>query len=169
MLLARGLVDVGRALDPENDALFTWWAPWRNMRAAQHRLAHRLRLPARPSPRAPPCLCIARGRHERPRTRRGRLRHRVYPDLHEQYDGTLIPDRASSLRPRRRPTPAALLVEERPDEPLPLAAGPVSGHAGIRTLLSAAVYADAHRDVRLSGRARGRAEHGARRSRITIA
>ena len=31
-LLVRGLVDVGRALDPENDALFTWWAPWRNMR-----------------------------------------------------------------------------------------------------------------------------------------
>ena len=32
-LLACGLVDVGRALDPHNDALFTWWAPWRNMRA----------------------------------------------------------------------------------------------------------------------------------------
>jgi exodeoxyribonuclease-3 len=31
-LLAAGLVDVGRALDPENDALFTWWAPWRNLR-----------------------------------------------------------------------------------------------------------------------------------------
>jgi exodeoxyribonuclease-3 len=31
-LLSRGLVDVGRALDPGNDALFTWWAPWRNMR-----------------------------------------------------------------------------------------------------------------------------------------
>ena len=28
-----GLVDVGRALDPDNDGLFTWWAPWRNMRA----------------------------------------------------------------------------------------------------------------------------------------
>jgi exodeoxyribonuclease III len=28
-----GLVDVGRALDPDNDDLFTWWAPWRNMRA----------------------------------------------------------------------------------------------------------------------------------------
>ena len=28
----RGLVDVGRALDPDNDELFTWWAPWRNMR-----------------------------------------------------------------------------------------------------------------------------------------
>jgi exodeoxyribonuclease-3 len=31
-ILARGLADIGRALDPENDALFTWWAPWRNMR-----------------------------------------------------------------------------------------------------------------------------------------
>ena len=31
-LLEQGLVDVGRAVDPENDGLFTWWAPWRNMR-----------------------------------------------------------------------------------------------------------------------------------------
>jgi exodeoxyribonuclease III len=31
-ILSRGLVDVGRALDPDNDNLFTWWAPWRNMR-----------------------------------------------------------------------------------------------------------------------------------------
>jgi exodeoxyribonuclease III len=31
-LLARGLVDVGRTLDPDNDGMFTWWAPWRNMR-----------------------------------------------------------------------------------------------------------------------------------------
>src|SRR5262249_15948131 len=31
-ILARGLVDVGRALDPENEDLFTWWAPWRKMR-----------------------------------------------------------------------------------------------------------------------------------------
>ena len=31
-LISRGLVDVGRALDPDNDGLFTWWAPWRNMR-----------------------------------------------------------------------------------------------------------------------------------------
>lgn len=31
-LLARGLVDVGRALDPDNDNLFTWWAPWRKLR-----------------------------------------------------------------------------------------------------------------------------------------
>jgi len=30
--LGEGLVDVGRALDPGNDALFTWWAPWRNLR-----------------------------------------------------------------------------------------------------------------------------------------
>jgi exodeoxyribonuclease-3 len=26
------MVDVGRALDPDNADLFTWWAPWRNMR-----------------------------------------------------------------------------------------------------------------------------------------
>jgi exodeoxyribonuclease-3 len=31
-LLAQGLVDVGRALDPDNDQLFTWWPPWRAMR-----------------------------------------------------------------------------------------------------------------------------------------
>ena len=31
-LLAPGLVDVGRALDPENDQLYTWWPPWRAMR-----------------------------------------------------------------------------------------------------------------------------------------
>src|SRR4030095_12095276 len=30
--LGQGLADVGRALDPENDRLFTWWAPWRNLR-----------------------------------------------------------------------------------------------------------------------------------------
>jgi exodeoxyribonuclease-3 len=31
-IIASGLVDVGRALDPDNDGLFTWWAPWRSMR-----------------------------------------------------------------------------------------------------------------------------------------
>lgn len=31
-LIAGGVVDVGRALDPDNDRLFTWWPPWRNMR-----------------------------------------------------------------------------------------------------------------------------------------
>ena len=31
-IISRGLVDVGRALDPANDGLFSWWAPWRNMR-----------------------------------------------------------------------------------------------------------------------------------------
>jgi exodeoxyribonuclease-3 len=31
-LLAGGLTDVGRALAPDDDALFTWWAPWRGMR-----------------------------------------------------------------------------------------------------------------------------------------
>jgi exodeoxyribonuclease-3 len=31
-IVSQGLVDVGRALDPANDGLFTWWPPWRNMR-----------------------------------------------------------------------------------------------------------------------------------------
>jgi exodeoxyribonuclease III len=31
-LLGEHSVDVGRALDPENASMFTWWPPWRNMR-----------------------------------------------------------------------------------------------------------------------------------------
>ena len=31
-ILANGMQDVGRALDPTNDRLFTWWPPWRSMR-----------------------------------------------------------------------------------------------------------------------------------------
>ncbi len=31
-IIGAGLVDVGRALDPDNDQMFSWWAPWRNMR-----------------------------------------------------------------------------------------------------------------------------------------
>jgi len=31
-IISQGLVDVCRALDPSNDGLFTWWAPWRNHR-----------------------------------------------------------------------------------------------------------------------------------------
>ena len=30
--LGHGLVDVGRAADPHNEGLFTYWAPWRNLR-----------------------------------------------------------------------------------------------------------------------------------------
>lgn len=31
-VIGRGLIDVGRVLDPDNDLMFTWWAPWRNLR-----------------------------------------------------------------------------------------------------------------------------------------
>jgi exodeoxyribonuclease III len=31
-ILASGLFDTQRALEPDNDQLFTWWAPWRNMK-----------------------------------------------------------------------------------------------------------------------------------------
>lgn len=32
-VIGHGLVDVHRMLDPGNDNLFTWWAPWRDMKA----------------------------------------------------------------------------------------------------------------------------------------
>ena len=31
-ILSRGLIDVHRRFEPDNADLFTWWAPWRNMR-----------------------------------------------------------------------------------------------------------------------------------------
>jgi exodeoxyribonuclease-3 len=31
-ILGHGLVDVGRQVDPANEGLFTYWAPWRNLR-----------------------------------------------------------------------------------------------------------------------------------------
>jgi exodeoxyribonuclease-3 len=31
-IIANGLVDTSRALEPENDQMFSWWAPWRNMK-----------------------------------------------------------------------------------------------------------------------------------------
>jgi exodeoxyribonuclease-3 len=31
-MLGHGLTDVGRSLHPDDDALFTWWAPWRNLK-----------------------------------------------------------------------------------------------------------------------------------------
>ena len=31
-IVGAGLVDLGRKFEPDNDRLFTWWAPWRNMK-----------------------------------------------------------------------------------------------------------------------------------------
>jgi len=31
-ILSTGMVDLGRKFDPDNEGLFTWWAPWRNLR-----------------------------------------------------------------------------------------------------------------------------------------
>ena len=31
-MLGNGLVDVARVLQPDNDAMFSWWPPWREMR-----------------------------------------------------------------------------------------------------------------------------------------
>src|SRR5262249_13072726 len=31
-IIGQGLVDLSRKFHPDDDQLFTWWAPWRNMR-----------------------------------------------------------------------------------------------------------------------------------------
>ena len=41
-IISRGLVDVHRKFEPDNAELFTWWAPWRNMK--QRNLGWRLDL-----------------------------------------------------------------------------------------------------------------------------
>ena len=67
-IIGHGLVDVGRALDPDNADLFTWWAPWRNMRQRNigWRLDYVLASDARHADRL--VRRAARSRHERSRT-----------------------------------------------------------------------------------------------------
>ena len=59
-LLGEHLADVGRALDPDNPGLFTWWAPWRNMRQRNigWRLDYILASPA-VAARATSCVVLA--------------------------------------------------------------------------------------------------------------
>ncbi len=59
-LLGEHLVDVGRALDPSNPNLFTWWAPWRNLRQRNigWRLDYILASPTLAS-RAASCVVLA--------------------------------------------------------------------------------------------------------------
>lgn len=59
-LLGEGLVDVGRALDPGNANLFTWWPPWRSMRSRNigWRLDYILASPAMAA-RAASCAVLA--------------------------------------------------------------------------------------------------------------
>ena len=75
---AHGLVDVGRALDPDNDALFTWWAPWRNLRQRNigWRLDYVLASDA-VARSASSCVSPPRVRHQRSRAGGGDLRRRV--------------------------------------------------------------------------------------------
>jgi exodeoxyribonuclease-3 len=59
-LLGEHLVDVGRAQDPDNPTLFTWWAPWRNLRQRNigWRLDYILASPTMAS-RAASCVVLA--------------------------------------------------------------------------------------------------------------
>ena len=58
-LLGDRLVDLGRTFDPDNPGLFTWWAPWRNLRARNigWRLDYVLASPA-VAERATDCLVL---------------------------------------------------------------------------------------------------------------
>ena len=71
-IVGRGLVDVGRALDPDNDDLFTWWAPWRNMR--QRNIGWRLDYVLASTSLAATVVIMSRPagrRHQRPCAGRG--------------------------------------------------------------------------------------------------
>jgi exodeoxyribonuclease-3 len=59
-LLGGRLVDIGRKLDPDNPGLFTWWAPWRNLRQRNigWRLDYILASPAF-AERATSCVVLA--------------------------------------------------------------------------------------------------------------
>ena len=74
-IIGHGLVDTGRALEPDNDQMFTWWAPWRNMRQRNigWRLDYVLASHARSSTRSA-LRRAARVRHQRSRAGRGRVR-----------------------------------------------------------------------------------------------
>ena len=60
-IIGHGLVDTGRALEPDNDQMFTWWAPWRNMRQRNigWRLDYVLASHARSSTRSAAASCSA--------------------------------------------------------------------------------------------------------------
>ena len=71
-IISHDLVDVGRALDPDNDQLFTWWAPWREMR--QRNIGWRLDYVLASQPLFASVARLgrpARVRHERSRTGAG--------------------------------------------------------------------------------------------------
>ena len=69
-IIGNGLVDTSRALEPDNDQMFTWWAPWRNMR--ERNIGWRLDYVLASQPRLRPRRSLRRPagiRHERSRAR----------------------------------------------------------------------------------------------------
>ena len=73
-ILGRGLVDVQRTLHPDDADLFTWWAPWRNMK--QRNIGWRLDYVLASAPLAARGGVVPRAagvRHQRPRAGHGRV------------------------------------------------------------------------------------------------
>jgi exodeoxyribonuclease-3 len=63
-ILSHGLVDVHRRFEPDNADLFTWWAPWRNMR--QRNIGWRLDYVFASDPLASRATsCVVRGKRAR--------------------------------------------------------------------------------------------------------
>jgi exodeoxyribonuclease-3 len=58
-ILSRGLVDVHRRFEPDNADVFTWWAPWRNMR--ERNIGWRLDYVFSVAPAERAVVCEARG------------------------------------------------------------------------------------------------------------
>ena len=70
-ILSRGLVDVGRQLQPDAADYFSWWAPWRNLR--QRNVGWRLDYVFASSPlaaRAVVLSVVPGSRHQRSRAGR---------------------------------------------------------------------------------------------------
>ena len=67
---SEGLVDVGRRLDPDNNELFTWWAPWRNLRQRNigWRIDYVLASAALARPPRARCRCVNSARATTPRS-----------------------------------------------------------------------------------------------------
>jgi exodeoxyribonuclease-3 len=99
-ILGHGLVDLGRRFDPQNDRLFTWWAPWRNLR--ERNIGWRLDYVLVSEPLA---------RHARTCVAEREFGTSDHGPVTAHFDDAVLPVRVSA------PTPAPAPVPENPPRP----------------------------------------------------
>ena len=116
-ILGRGLVDLGRDLDPDNDGLFSWWAPWRNMR--QRNIGWRLDYVMASQSLATRAIELSRagrGRHERPRAGDGDVQLAAYSACSSRnHEGTKITK--NSFRKEHLRDLRAFVIDSRRSKP----------------------------------------------------